>query len=395
MPSHIPKYGSFFEFGKDDLFYNRIKTYPKIEFFVYNDKVYYNNENQKASNFHTPSGHINLYELNVNRNNVSSSTDAQLIYPFVAKGGSFTAFSTVSTSKFNLDFAMGDVMKGSYPLTSSISSDQYAAALAGQKKRVLYALRSSLDHYTALSGHYAYSSSLGNKETQKLNVISIPSIFYGSSIKKGSVKLKYYVSGTLEAEAHDKNKNGVLIQTSGSSTSAAGAQVGDAIGVVLYNEGFIMLTSSANISEHVEKYNLTDGAKVNASWQYFASTGSYSSVSSSYKIEFDGVNYIDTMTMFAHAKENQLNFSNNPTFLTSSITAVSSSDIYHEDAKHEIKNIVSSSYKGHDENFKPVTYISKVGIYDADKNLIAIASLANPVRKLEDRGYTFKLKLDI
>ena len=63
--------------------------------------------------------------------------------------------------------------------------------------------------------------------------------------------------------------------------------------------------------------------------------------------------------------------------------------------KHEIKNIVSSSYKGHDENFKPVTYISKVGIYDADKNLIAIASLANPVRKLEDRGYTFKLKLDI
>ena len=395
MPSHIPKYGNFFEFGKDDLFYNSIKTYPKVQFFVYNDKVYYNNENQKASNFHTPSGHINLYELNVNRNKVSSSTDSQLIYPFVTKGGSFTAFSTVSKSKFNLDFAMGDVMKGSYPLTSSISSDQYAAALAGQKKRVLYALKNSLNFYTAFSQHYAYSSSLGDKEAQKLNIISVPSIFYGSSIKKGSVKLKYYVSGTLEAEAHDKNKNGELIQTSGSSTSAAGAQVGDVVGVVLYNEGFVMLTSSANISAHVEKYNPADGAKVNASWQYFASTGSYSSLSSSYKIEFEGVNYIETMTMFTHAKENQLNFSNNPTFLTSTISTAANKNIYHEDSKHEIKNIVSSSYKGHDADFKPVTYISKIGIYDAEKNLIAVAGLANPVRKLEDRSYTFKLKLDI
>ena len=36
-----------------------------------------------------------------------------------------------------------------------------------------------------------------------------------------------------------------------------------------------------------------------------------------------------------------------------------------------------------------------VTIYDENKNLIAIASLANPVRKLEERSYTFKLKLDI
>jgi len=283
---------------------------------------------------------------------------------------------------------MGDVMKGSYPLTSSISIDQYGVTLAGRKKRVLYSLKNSLNFYTALSGHYAYSSSLGDKEEQKLNIISIPSIFYGSSIKKGSVKLKYYVSGTLEAEASDKNRNGELIQTSGSTT-------GDVIGVVLYNEGFIVLTSSTNISAHVETYEPSSATKYNASWKYFASTGSYNSVSSSYKIELDGINYIETMTMFAHAKSNQLNFSNNPTFLTSSISAFTSSNIYHEDAAHEIKNIVSSSYKGHNANFKPVTYISKVGIYDEERNLIAVAALANPVRKLEERDYTFKLKLDI
>ena len=101
------------------------------------------------------------------------------------------------------------------------------------------------------------------------------------------------------------------------------------------------------------------------------------------------------MTMFAHAKENQINFSNNPTFLSGAVASYSSSQIYHEDSEMQIKNIVSSSYKNHSASFQPVTYISKVGIYDENKNLIAVAGLANPVRKLENRSYTFKLKLDI
>ena len=37
-----------------------------------------------------------------------------------------------------------------------------------------------------LSPHYLYSSSLGNKANeQEMRIASIPSIFYGSSIKKG------------------------------------------------------------------------------------------------------------------------------------------------------------------------------------------------------------------
>ena len=63
--------------------------------------------------------------------------------------------------------------------------------------------------------------------------------------------------------------------------------------------------------------------------------------------------------------------------------------------KTKIKNIVSSSYKNHSASFQPVTYISKIGLYDKDKNLIGIAGVANPVKKTEDTSYTFKLKLDI
>ena len=42
-----------------------------------------------------------------------------------------------------------------------------------------------------------------------------------------------------------------------------------------------------------------------------------------------------------------------------------------------------------------VDYEYKVEYYDKDKNLIGYAKTAKPVRKTEDRQYTFKLKLDL
>ena len=96
MSSHISKYGNLYEFTKQDVFRNTIKVNPNVQFFIYSGSVYYNNESQKTQNFHPPNGHINLYELNVNRNNVSSSSDPQLIFPFVTKNGTFSSFSTVS-----------------------------------------------------------------------------------------------------------------------------------------------------------------------------------------------------------------------------------------------------------------------------------------------------------
>ena len=392
MGSHIPKYGNFHEFKKEDIFRNTVKVHPSIHFFIHSGSVYYNDLNQNAENFHTPNGHVNLYELNVNRNNVSASGDPQLIFPFISKNSSFSSFSTISDDAFNQDFIFGDTISGSYPLTASISIDRYGTSLTTGKKRIVYALKNTLDYYTYLNPQYAYSSSFGNKEEQKLNIISVPSIFYGSTIKKGSIKLKYYVSGTLIGEASDVNRDGVLQHTSGTEGDVS---VGDSVGVVLYNEGFIILTSSANLSAHTEQYTPTTG-QFAASWHYFGATGSYNAPSSSYDIEMRGENFIQTLTMFSHARENQLNFSNNPTFCTGTIAdAVSRPDVYHEDAEKQIKNILSSSYANYSASFKPVTYISKIGIYDENKNLIAIASLANPVRKLEERSYTFKLKLDI
>jgi hypothetical protein len=60
-----------------------------------------------------------------------------------------------------------------------------------------------------------------------------------------------------------------------------------------------------------------------------------------------------------------------------------------------IKNTVSGAFSDYNESFKKQTFVSKIGIYDEDMNLIAVAKLATPVKKTEERDLTFKLKLDI
>ena len=106
--------------------------------------------------------------------------------------------------------------------------------------------------------------------------------------------------------------------------------------------------------------------------------------------------------MLAHAKYNELNHSNNPTFLTASVankldiisTQVSGAFQFVEKPT-KVKNIVSASYTDGQPPFEKTTYITKIGIYDKHKNLIGIAKLARPIRKTEDANYTFKIKLDI
>jgi hypothetical protein len=67
---------------------------------------------------------------------------------------------------------------------------------------------------------------------------------------------------------------------------------------------------------------------------------------------------------------------------------------YKQNFKANIKNTVSSAYADPTGSFTKITYITTVGLYDGHKNLIGIAKVAKPVKKLEERELTFKLKLD-
>ena len=404
-----------YPFGPNDIFYNRVKTHPKVDFFLYDTKIYYNNIGVDLGSFHSqslhiPPGYVSLHELNVDRN---ASASKALIYPFITKESGISAFKTVSTTNFNSGYLYGEEIEGSYPLSASLSFDLYKTSSRAR----LDALQNTLNHYKYLSPHYEYVGTLGSKKTDPVRLVSIPSIFYGSTIKKGSVSLKFYISGTLVGELQDPHKNGELIQVSGTA-NALGADYGSGsvAGVVLYDEGFMILTGSWPLDPgHVGRYTSSaddgypqwlavgqtlDGTQGNVTALHNASWG----------LSFEGTNYVPTLTMLANAPRGLFNHSNNPTYIThgqptSTYIPSTSSATYVEQDNIKIKNTVSSSWAMVESSnqtdvlessgsFKKQVYISKVGIYDSKKNLIAIAKLAKPIKKTESDDLTIKMKLD-
>ena len=198
-------------------------------------------------------------------------------------------------------------------------------------------------------------------------------------------------------------------------------------GVVLYNEGLIVLTGSWNLDGNAETKLMSDSGSLDPDgdllggvrprdftkwihWGLGANDGVTGSAaagagvigqrtSASYALSFEGINYVPVVTMLAHARKGHLNYTTNPTAVqyTSSVesyTARTASYMYKE-PEMEMVNTISSSFDDPTGSFAKQTFISRVGIYDDDKNLIGIATVNTPVKKTEELDYTFKLKLDI
>jgi hypothetical protein len=393
---------SFYKFTENDFFTNTIEAYPEYSFYIQSGSVYINNEPNQSGTLTNnilgvPNGFMSLYEYNIDK------PAGQRIYPFLYKDGLKNIFKSYNTASYKAA-NFGDEITSSYNLSSSITRYYYPATATNIGRRKLFTLKNTLNHYTYLSPRYAYSGSFGDKNSMKAALISIPSIFYGSSIKKGSVSLKFYVSGTLLAELADPGENGNLIQFSGSNNYA---QQGDGLiaGSVLYNEGFIILTGSWDLEANARDYEASGSANyVTSSWVNFAAGandgigGDSTYQSASFLIDFKGTTHTETLTMFAHARAGELNYSNNPTFLQYNqvnYKAASTGSYSFSERPVLINNNVDSEFTDVAPEFEKVTYISKVGIYDDNKNLIGIAKVATPIKKKPKNNYTFKLKLDI
>jgi hypothetical protein len=438
---------SFRKFGPNDIVLNTMRAFPQVRFNIYSTKVYYNNTPHQINTLGTSSapnnilgitsstgGGISLYEYNIDRagtytiggdETISGQSGSNLpITPYISKGSARASFKTANSMSFNNEFKYGDVLQANYPLTASITREFMSPQPGARNATVdiynddaltlgsgsalfphFYALKNRLNHYRYLSEHYAVvSQGQWDKAVQPINMISIPSIFYGTQIKEGTVSLRYYVSGTLQAELRDSKENGELIQVSG-----AVSDNGKVAGVVMYNEGFILLTGSWQLNDQTLPLvnGKTAGGLVTSKWIYFgagANDGITDSTvdntrfaSASFEILFNGHTETQVQTMFAHAHRGQVNYSNNPTFIryNQDLLRTTGSQIYEENPVRRIKNTVSSSFATYDAPFKRQVYISRVAVYDNHKNLIGIATLTDPVLKEETQDYTFKLKLDI
>jgi len=428
-----------FKFQPDDLFINRLKTYPEYNVFIYQGQMHVNKESRISG-----SGGIPVFD--VNRNLTGSG--ALRVYPFEESGSAKPIFKSQVYQPLLKNFSSDYQFIGEYwsrisgsgkvnsygdgtvsingvssytssygfesPITRNFSSPTYSrnhnyfdlntgqtvsiAISINQMNITASALQNVARKYTVLSDHFIFTSSSSRSrdlvyDADEINFVTIPSMYYGSSIKKGSVELNYYITGSKIATCADIHHNGTLVETTGSST-------GSIVGLVMYDEGIIMLTASHTLESNGIEYIPTTPTP--GSWLFYGTTlndGTSSAhptlASASYDLNFKGTNYVNTMTMFAHARKGHLNHSNNPTYRSSTLVGsyITGSGKTFAEGSYEINNIVSASYTS--ASFDKTTYISKVHIYDEDGNLIAITSMAKPIKKTLEDEYTFKMKIDL
>ena len=375
---------TIYSFDPSDIFVNHLETHPQFEVVMYDTATYINR--RKGLGRSVSDGTISLYEINVDRDDTTQNK----IYPFMTKDSSLTTLGTVDQTEF-ATLERGAVITGSYPLTGSVERELFSSATRSR----IGALQNTLEYYRPLSQHFEYDEAFQNDD---VNLISIPSIIIGEGIKKGSVSLKWYYTGSLVGEIKDTNQNGELV-------SVFGADSGSVAGVVLYKEGFILLTGSENISSDIAVTDtyLDGTAQQRPQWRYFGSHATTTAPTSSvFVTTFKGKETVPVLTMFAHAPEGELINSSNPTFTVQGDGSVLIPDSnvegpkgFVENDQVSIMNTMQSVHCSHSADFQRQTFISKIGIYDEKQSLIAVAKLANPVRKTSDLGYTFKLKLDL
>lgn len=90
-----------------------------------------------------------------------------------------------------------------------------------------------------------------------------------------------------------------------------------------------------------------------------------------YNVQFNNTTELNSTVYFCRAHHNEFNYSTNPTYLSGS--------------KLVVKNNASDS---------PVSYITSIGLYSADNELLATAKLSEPLKKDPSNELTLRVRLD-
>ena len=174
---------------------------------------------------------------------------------------------------------------------------------------------------------------------------------------------------------------------SGSYFEASPSAAGVPAGLIFYQAGICVLTASvfdidpsnpkerapvfvSRATEHAAGVNADDDI-------YQAFTGSYISASCDalrnrfVNVSFNNTTELNSTIYFCRANNNEFNYSSNPTYLSSS--------------KLVVKN---------NHNDTPVSYMTTVGLYSADNELLATAKISEPLKKSPDDEFTLRVRLD-
>ena len=155
------------------------------------------------------------------------------------------------------------------------------------------------------------------------------------------------------------------------------------VGLIFYQAGVAVLSASiwsintgsddAN-ANYPEFFQPGDTPRGNITYALTAST--ISEISNAFRhrisnISFNNTTELNSTIYFCRANHNEFNYSSNPTYTSGS--------------KINVKNTTLDN---------PVAYITTIGLYSADNELLAVAKLSEPIKKDPTSELTFRVRLD-
>ena len=158
------------------------------------------------------------------------------------------------------------------------------------------------------------------------------------------------------------------------------------VGLLYYQTGIAVISGSVfNANQGANVLGILDNVNVSSSalGSGFGSVGFNSVTGSSidticngirnriYNISFNNTTELNSTIYFCRANHNDFNFSANPTYLSSS--------------KIRVKNISTDA---------PMSFITSVGLYSPDNELLAVAKLSEPLKKSPETELTLRVRLD-
>tara|TARA_R110001583_G_scaffold84781_1_gene222634 strand:- start:1302 stop:2405 length:1104 start_codon:yes stop_codon:yes gene_type:complete len=235
--------------------------------------------------------------------------------------------------------------------------------------------------------------------------VPIARLLTKDEIKKGSFTLELMLSGnygevtgSMRATVKDTNAQndyrvdspageyGVLFATASATLTGRNvftpalvtSDTSTSTGLLFYQAGIAVLTSSL-FTKTTSGGMLTEAVDYDGTGNLFDQvlTGSNIEVLADgfrhriYDLSFNNTTELNSTIYFCRTAHNEFNYSANPTYLSSS--------------KLVVKN---------ESTDEPVSYITTVGLYSADNELLATAKLSEPLKKTPSTEFTIRTRLD-
>lgn len=243
----------------------------------------------------------------------------------------------------------GHLLELNHPFTSSVEIiDAEQNSSTGLEEQLYGAIANLYSYYSFQNSNY--TSNFTGSATTRYRVISIPQIYYDREILSGSFSASDYDADGNLRELFDDGRGGIY----------SGTLSGTLVGNIFYSEGLVVLKGGG----------LNDEANSNEFGQAQTS-------GSIWKTSFKGTHKVPVKIFRCRAPAGDLNASTNSTFFH---VPSGSTDVnrYRREAVLSV----------------PHTYISAVGIYNDDYELVALAKLAQPIKKKEEEDVQIRLRFD-